>query len=87
MARKQTARVVEDHLHACCPRFPLVLRRTRPICCARAVHPNLRYPQIRVSHVGRRALGDDLGFVRGTAERSARAIGWGILGAFWERDG
>jgi hypothetical protein len=40
VARKQTARVMEDHLHTHRPRFPLVIRRTRSICRACAFCPD-----------------------------------------------
>jgi hypothetical protein len=81
VVRKQATRVVEDDLHARRPRFPPVVRRTRFIRRARAVRPDLGRPQVRLSHVGRRALGDDFGFMRRAAERGACAVRWGVLGA------
>jgi hypothetical protein len=85
VVRKQTACVVEDRLHTLRPRFPLVFRRTRFIRRARAVRSDLSRPQVRLSHVGRCALGDDFGFMRRAAERGACAVGWRILGALSER--
>src|SRR6267142_2815694 len=83
MAGKQTARAVEDYLHACRPRPSLIVRGTRSLRRARVFHPDLGHPKIRMSHVGRRTLGDDLGFVRGAAKRSACTVGWGVLG-LWD---
>ena len=81
VVRKQKARVVEDHLHARRPRFPLVVGRTRFICRARAFRPDLSCSQVLMSHVGGRSLGDDFGSMRRAAERGACAVGWRILGA------
>ena len=63
MAQKQTPRVVEDYMHACRPRPSLIVRGTYSPRRAHAVYPDLGHPNIRMSHVGRRTLSDDVGFV------------------------
>ena len=84
---EQTTRTMEDGLHARRARFPPVVHRTRFVRRARPVRPDLDRPQVLLSHVGRRALGDDFCFVRRETERGACAVGWRILGAVWERVG
>ena len=54
---------------------------------ARAVRPDLNRTQVLMSYMGRRALGDDFCFMRRATERGTCAVGWGILGAVWERVG
>jgi hypothetical protein len=54
-----------------------------PLGCIWGGPPSMQTSDIlksAMSHVGRRTLGDDLGFVRGEAKRGACAVGWG----FWE---
>src|SRR6266702_3278554 len=70
------------HLHAPCRTgCPHVVRGARPVRCAHAFCPDLRRANIRVPHVGGRALGDDLRSVRGAAERGACTTRGRILGA------
>jgi hypothetical protein len=87
LVREQTACLVEDSLHALRSRLPPVVRRTRFIRRARAVRPDLNRPQVLLSHVGRRALGDDFCFMRRATERGTCTVEWGILGAIRERVG
>ena len=63
LARKQAAHFVEDFLYARSPRFSPIVRGTCLVCRPRTLHPDLERPKIRMSHVGRLALGDDLNFM------------------------
>ena len=85
LVREQAARIMEDSLHARRSRFPPVVHRARFIRRARAVRPDLNRPQVLLSLLGRRALGDDFCFVRRATERGTRTVGWGILGPVRER--